>query len=166
MEYQRKYYFNLYRFWKTYVDQCFYVENIKISYEINNLTEKLLNEDFQFNELLIGFNKFNKSDYSTNVKDFIKTNKVFNKHSELYQEKSFQELTKNCGIIDYLDTAETETVLIANFREDITKNTTHLEIHPSLILGYMGNQIVFPENNQLPRDLFSCGQSKQAVSII
>ena len=29
----------------------------------------------------------------------------------------------------------------------------------------MGNQIVFPENNQLPRDLFSCGQSKQAVSL-
>ena len=29
----------------------------------------------------------------------------------------------------------------------------------------MGNQIVFPENNQLPRNLFSCGQSKQAVSL-
>ena len=29
----------------------------------------------------------------------------------------------------------------------------------------MGNQIVFPENNQLPRDLFACGQMKQAVSL-
>ena len=29
----------------------------------------------------------------------------------------------------------------------------------------MGNQVVYPENNQLPRDLFSCGQSKQAVSL-
>ena len=29
----------------------------------------------------------------------------------------------------------------------------------------MGNLIVFPENNQLPRDLFACGQSKQAVSL-
>ena len=29
----------------------------------------------------------------------------------------------------------------------------------------MGNQIIFPENNPLPRDLFSCGQSKQAISI-
>jgi hypothetical protein len=29
----------------------------------------------------------------------------------------------------------------------------------------MGNQIVFPESNPLPRDLFSCGQSKQAVSL-
>ena len=29
----------------------------------------------------------------------------------------------------------------------------------------MGNMIIFPENNQLPRDLFSCGQSKQGVSL-
>ena len=29
----------------------------------------------------------------------------------------------------------------------------------------MGNQVVYPENNQLPRDLFSCGQSKQGVSL-
>jgi DNA-directed RNA polymerase beta subunit len=29
----------------------------------------------------------------------------------------------------------------------------------------MGNQIIFPENNQLPRNLFSCGQSKQGVSL-
>ena len=29
----------------------------------------------------------------------------------------------------------------------------------------MGNQVVFPENNQLPRDLFACGQAKQAVSL-
>ena len=40
-----------------------------------------------------------------------------------------------------------------------------MEIHPSLILGVMGNQVVFPENNQLPRDLFACGQMRQAVSL-
>ncbi len=39
-----------------------------------------------------------------------------------------------------------------------------MDIHPSLLLGVMGNQIIFPENNQLPRNLFSCGQSKQAAS--
>jgi hypothetical protein len=40
-----------------------------------------------------------------------------------------------------------------------------MEIDPSLILGVMGNQIIYPENNPLPRDVFSCGQSKQAVSV-
>ena len=29
----------------------------------------------------------------------------------------------------------------------------------------MGNQIVFPENNQSPRNVFSCGQSQQAASL-
>jgi hypothetical protein len=33
------------------------------------------------------------------------------------------------------------------------------------MLGVMGNQVIFPENNQLPRDLFACGQAKQAVSL-
>ena len=39
-----------------------------------------------------------------------------------------------------------------------------MEIHPSLMYGFMGNQIVYPENNPLPRNAFACGQAKQAVS--
>ncbi len=42
---------------------------------------------------------------------------------------------------------------------------THYEIHPSLILGVMGNQISFVENNQFPRDAFGCGQAKQTASL-
>ena len=40
-----------------------------------------------------------------------------------------------------------------------------MELHPSILLGVMGNQVIFPENNPLPRNLFSCGQSKQAISM-
>ena len=29
----------------------------------------------------------------------------------------------------------------------------------------MGNLVIYPETNPLPRNLFSCGQSKQAVSL-
>ena len=64
-----------------------------------------------------------------------------------------------------MDSSEAEMTYIAVKETQLKKNNTHLEIHPSLIFGIMGNQIVFPENNQLPRDLFSCGQSKQAVSL-
>ena len=42
---------------------------------------------------------------------------------------------------------------------------THYEIHPSLILGVMGNQICFVENNQFPRDAFGCGHAKQTASL-
>jgi len=49
--------------------------------------------------------------------------------------------------------------------EGVQTKYTHCEIHPSLMFGVMGSQVIFPEHNQLPRDLFSCGQSKQAVSL-
>ena len=42
---------------------------------------------------------------------------------------------------------------------------THFEIHPSLLLSFMANQTIFPENNPYPRNAFSCGQGKQGVSL-
>lgn len=67
-------------------------------------------------------------------------------------------------MIEYLDTEESNTSLIAFSKEEITRHT-HVEIHSSLLLGFMGNQIIFPEHSPLPRNSFSCGQSKQAVSM-
>jgi DNA-directed RNA polymerase II subunit RPB2 len=86
-------------------------------------------------------------------------------------EEGFREMEKillpKQSIIDYIDTSEEETALIAMKLEDLTKNKlyTNLEIDPSLIFGVMGNSIIFPEHNQFPRDVFSCGQSRQAVSV-
>ena len=75
-------------------------------------------------------------------------------------------LIRSEAIIEYLDTSEEEGSLICIDEDNIDKlQYTHLEIHPSLIFGVMGNLIAYPENSQLPRDLFSCGQSKQAVSV-
>ena len=160
----------------------FYINKLIPSYQNKNILKKILDENFSFDDLLIGFNEFNKSDkIISNKNTFIKSNIIYDNLSDLYSfktdEKSLtdsnsnnnniilDELLKNSGIIDYLDTAETETSLISTNEDNINKFTTHLEIHPSLLLGIMGNQIVFPENNQLPRDLFSCGQSKQGVSL-
>jgi DNA-directed RNA polymerase II subunit RPB2 len=74
-------------------------------------------------------------------------------------------LEDNKGIIDFVDANETESLLITSDVEKISKLHTHAEIHQSTILGVMGNHIVYPENNQAPRNIFSCGQSKQAVSL-
>ena len=150
----------------------FYVENKNISYNKEKIYKKLVENDFTFNELLLGFNKFKDDEkISNNMEMFIKSNNVFSNIQDLYStsnskiDEVLKKLDEECGIIDYIDTSEAENSLIANYEEDITKYTSHLEIHPSLLLGIMGNQIVFPENNQLPRDLFSCGQSKQGVSL-
>ena len=153
----------------------FYLKNGAISYQNKFIYSKLIARDFNFNELLIGFNPLklltkDKIELTINLNDFIKLNKVFFHYKDVYDKSgslpdSLDELIEKAGIIDFLDTSETETSLIAMDVQSINKFTTHIEIHPSLVLGIMGNQIVFPENNQLPRDLFSCGQSKQGVSL-
>ena len=86
---------------------------------------------------------------------------------ELYKGATdFAALVGSQAIIEYLDTNETESAFIAMFPRDVVPGkTTHVEIHPSLIFGVMGNQIVFPENNPSSRNNFSCGQGKQAVSL-
>jgi len=65
--------------------------------------------------------------------------------------------------LEYIDSSEVDMCFIGIQHKN--KGYTHLEIHPSLMFGIMGNQTIFPENNQLPRNLFSCGQAKQAVSL-
>ena len=149
----------------------------KPCYENEFIYNKLVSNDFTYNELLIGFNKFKtydseKRENTFGASDVIRSNNVFFNLGDLYDrpnvisiETALDKLMEKAGIIDYLDTAESETALIATYSEQITKFTSHCELHPSLLLGIMGNQIVFPENNQLPRDLFSCGQSKQGVSL-
>ena len=69
------------------------------------------------------------------------------------------------GLVEYLDTSESETSLIAISRTDMGPRHTHLEIHGCLMLGVLGNLIVYPEHNPAARNLFSCSQSKQAISV-
>ena len=76
---------------------------------------------------------------------------------------------RSAAIVEYIDTQEMEGVKLANYTEKVSdyieNHITHIEIHPSVILGVMANQIIFPSNNPYPRNAFSCGQSKQAVSL-
>lgn len=84
------------------------------------------------------------------------------------RELYIQKLKDNASSIEYIDAHEAENSLIAtNFTsmKQYDRSYTHMEIHPSLMLGIMGNLVVFPENNQAPRDLYGCGQSKQGVSL-
>lgn len=74
------------------------------------------------------------------------------------------KLQETAGVIDFMDTLESESALIAR-DDNIGGASTHIELHPTTILGVMGNQILFPENNPLPRNQFSCGQSKQGISL-
>ena len=134
----------------------FYIYDKKVSYTNPLAEKKFADGSLQWSECVSGFGK-KKIDIKKN------TCKIFNP-TDVYEFGADQkQLRNNAAIVTYLDVQEEEGALIS--REDITNLTTHVEIHPSLILGIMANMIAFPENNPLPRNLFSCGQSKQAVSM-
>ena len=116
---------------------------------------KLVSSTFTWKQLIYGFNHLKKE---INKESFYK-------YDDLYQNNDKTVLYNKKGVIDMIDVNEEETAFISFDHENENKHYTHVEIHPSLMLGIMGNQIIFPENNPLPRNLFSCGQSKQGVSL-
>lgn len=74
-------------------------------------------------------------------------------------------LGPHVGIIEYVDPYEHNEVYVAVKPEDIEPETTHMEIHPSTMLGLLGVMIPFANHNQGPRNQLSGSQSKQALSM-
>ena len=136
----------------------YYIQNKQVSIEKPDILELVNNNNFTWNQLISGFNIKN-SEFDIN------SCKSYKNVKDLYSSVTDDDLENFKAPIEYIDTSEEESALICPDKNIGKKPYTHMEIHPSLLLGVMGNQIVFPENNPLPRDLFSCGQSKQAVSI-
>jgi DNA-directed RNA polymerase II subunit RPB2 len=98
--------------------------------------------------------------------DLYTSTKVF-KPSELYEAASDTNyLYTHRSIIEYIDVSEEHHSLVAISPKDINKKwSTHVEIDPSVMLGIMGNSVLFPQHNPLPRNNFSGAQSRSAVSI-
>jgi len=128
------------------------------------LREKILSGKFSWAQLIAGFQA--KPDSFD-----LKSGRIYNQIQDLYPSLKNGDIIDTfkqyMGIIDYVDTSETECLLIANSLADAKQNkyTTHIEMDKSLLLGVMGNSIIFPENNPVARNVFSCGQSRQAVSM-
>jgi len=137
----------------------FHVEGDKVSYQSDKIMDKITNNTLTWSESILGFAK--------KKKDITIDNCEIYDVEELYGEKF--NLANNEAIIEYLDTSEMEGAKLAQYNQNpdsYAKNfITHIEIHPSVILSVLANQVIYPSNNQFPRDLFSCGQSKQAVSL-
>ena len=119
---------------------------------------KLLSEEkVSWNKVVAGFGEKKVDDFN------FKNNKIYyldelydvggksNAESTTTSKTTNEKLYKNQSLVDYVDTSEEETMLIATKEEQLTANSyyTNIEIDSSLILGVMGNLIIFPENNFL-----------------
>jgi DNA-directed RNA polymerase II subunit RPB2 len=143
----------------------YYISNGKISYDRKDMLEMLSSNNLSWQQLVCGIKqKPDGFNYQNNI--------VYNL-DKIYPDMSSDTeiiknvLEKNKSILEYMDSNEQETAYIAVEQNKLknSKYYTHLEIDPSLLLGVMGNQIIYPENNPSSRNAFSCGQSKQAVSV-
>ncbi len=77
---------------------------------------------------------------------------------------TWDQLVKQ-GIIEYLDAEEEENAYIASSPEELTEEHTHLEIHPSLVLGLGVNLIPWPERNLTTRLLHGSKMGDQGLGL-
>lgn len=144
-------------------------ETGKFSTDNPKILRKIKDDEFTWNQLITGFNDRKIENFDPNTYGMYELNELYSNIDIESNPAKLQRFLDDKAILDYVDTNESENILIAmnatEVEKDKTDRYTHLEIHESLIFGVMCNLINFPENNPATRNSFSCGQSKQAVSM-
>ncbi|MBI2578905.1 MAG: DNA-directed RNA polymerase subunit B [Candidatus Aenigmarchaeota archaeon] len=79
-------------------------------------------------------------------------------------EMAWGELLKE-GIVEYLDAQEEDSMLVALTADNLSKDHTHLEVHPGVILGLSASLVPFPTRNRGDRVNFGAKMSGQALGI-
>lgn len=92
--------------------------------------------------------------------------RLTNEHLDEIQRgvKKWSDLLRE-GIIEYIDAEEEENIFVALKPEDITKEHTHLELNPAVILGLSTSFIPFPEFNRGDRVNFGSKMVGQAIGL-
>jgi len=138
----------------------FYMIDDNLSYQRPDIIDKFKNNSITWNHLVNGFADSLEKYKLLQIPNFDGPD-IDEWHLLLYI---------NSSVLEYIDALEGESMKLGHSQKDdlnhyIKNHISHEEIHPSLIFGIMGNMIIFPEHNPCPRNHFSCGQAKQAVSI-
>ena len=77
-------------------------------------------------------------------------------------ELSWADLLRQ-GVIEYLDAGEEENALIAYKEDELTKEHSHMEISPGVILGLTTSLVPFGNFNQSSRLIIGSKNQKQAL---
>jgi hypothetical protein len=134
--------------------------DMRYAFERKEILTALQSDNFSWKSLVVGMNAKIAVEYTLDSPTIYTPIGLYGVETILDIQRG-----KIPSIIEYVDTAEEESLLITLSYNARDKPYTHIEIHPSILYGFMGNQIVYPENNPLPRNAFACGQAKQAVSL-
>jgi len=115
--------------------------------------------------LIAGFNPKLLPSFHCDDMKIYKLHELYDVDAKETNPAKYDRFLKNKAVIDYVDTNESESTLIAMNMSSFPGNYTHMEIHESFAFSMLCNMINYLENNPVNRDNFSCGQSKQAVSM-
>ena len=155
---------------------------------------EIIPSDFTWEQVISGFNpKLSTTPYDPQEGKIYSLEQLYeltpSEAEDLNQNITPKRFIEKSAIVDYLDNMESEYSLInvdalalsTPSATHISQNSssssplneikkyqprwTHQEIHQALNYGMMCNLAIFLENNPANRNNFSCGQSKQAVSL-
>lgn len=152
----------------------FFIFNGNLSFSPKKTLKAITDKDFSWEETVTGFAKKSEMNFQLTDNKYYEMSylypdvaKKLNENEILNKEALEKQFTNDMSVVEYVDTSEESSLFISTTIKELKKNKyyTHLEIHPSVILGVMGNSIIFPEENPTARNTFSCGQAKQAVSL-
>ena len=128
---------------------------------INNLSEELETKAITWDRLIKGdkmeeIDELSKEHFNI-PEDLSIINNDEPENTDLY-------LSYYSSALEYIDIAESNTLLLTSDYQDYGK-ASHCEIHPSTLLGVLGNCTPFPSHNQSPRNVYSCCQAKQGLGV-
>ena len=137
--------------------------------ERNAIKNKIDDDEFTWTNLVTGFNDKKDPDFHPNNMKIYELYELYEGVEKEVNPAKLDRFIKNKAIIDYIDTSESEDVLIClnmkTLESEGSQKFSHIEIHESFIFGMMCSLIPFPQNNPATRNSFSCSQSKQAISL-